>query len=774
MVVAVSGLVVALSTAVFGLVQAVLVQPLGFPEFQELVILGRTRPTAPTMFGASLPDYLDWREWTAPWLDDIGAYGTEPMAVVSASESVAIEVGVATPSLWSVLEVRPLLGRLLNHDDATRGAQPAALVTEQFWRGVLGGSSAVVGSTISLVGYSGAPTGDFEIVGVLPASVRLQFPSDPSVYVALATDQVSRAGFNNGLRRLAGYRVIGRLRDDISISTVAASLLNIRPTDYDSFTTNDRLSIRPLAEHVLGRSRNAVRAIAVATGLVLLVGSANLSSFLLTRVHRRRLDFATLFVLGAPRWSVFLGLITETVVMILAGSLLGIVFAPVLLNVIALIAPATLPGINAARVDWSAIVFAGGISLFFGTLAAALPSWRAGNESFTTTLASSTARAAMFRRILLSVQVAVVTWLMVTALWLLSSVWRFYSAKTGFDEAQVTVMQINPRFQINRENHLSHEMYTELLRQLSLLPGVERTSLMFRIPFGAQNRATIATHSASIPAVVYIRVLPSYFSAMGIQLLAGRDFNSSDARSVLTAVVSEECARRAFGALNPIGREITGPFGSQTVIGVVRDARYSSLIEPIEPTVYFPFGDRITSLPSVVVRWTVPPAQPRLILEPLFRSLLPAGVVVGDPVRLDRLIDQKRAGIRFVALLVVIFAAIAASLALSGIYAAVHSLAETRRREIAIRMAIGARTRHVAVFLMRDTCIVLAIGLAVGNLASLATSRAVSLAVDDIVTSGLVGAAFATTGVASAGLVASLQPVLSAVRIDLVRWLRPV
>lgn len=259
--------VIALATTVISLAQIALLEPLGFPRSDQLVVLGRTRPVAPAMFGASLPDYLDWHEWTRRWTADMGAYDVEFLAVDVDGRAVEAEVARATPSLWSTLQTTAVRGRLFDISDSEVPKPRVAVISERLWRSAFQGLDATIGRRLQVLGPASSAAGQFEIVGVLPASARLRFPDGPDVFLPLSTAGVSQAGFENPLRRVAGYQVIARLRDGVEFDALATAVGGLHPTDFHDGTTSDRLAARSLADHVLGNSRDVVRALAVATGV---------------------------------------------------------------------------------------------------------------------------------------------------------------------------------------------------------------------------------------------------------------------------------------------------------------------------------------------------------------------------------------------------------------------------------------------------------------------------------------------------------------------------
>jgi putative ABC transport system permease protein len=767
----VSGLLLSVAAAVASFADAVLLRPLAFPDAGELVILGRTRPSAPEMFGASLPDFLDWREWGRPWLADVGAYETETMVAWLQDQVVNANVAFTTASLWSVLRIQPLAGRVFSEDDA-RSTRAIALVGEQFWRARLAADPAVIGRRIALAGPGRTGRAEYEIVGVVPSSMRLEFSSDVAVYALLATEGIAQGGAENSLRRLAGYRVIGRLRPGISVANAASGLDRLHPTDYGHFTKNDRLSVRELAEHVLGRTRNAVRALVVATILMLAVACANLAAFIMSRIVRRGPVYSLLMMLGAPRWKVVAGVITETVLMVTPGALLAMILGPIVLRLIVWSAPQAIPRINEASLDISTLTVTIMSCMAMVALICVIPASHATNPSLALRMHTWRAHAAITRRVFLAIQFAVVVWLLLASGLLTSAVWRFYSAQLGFDATAVTFTRINPRYQESGERHLDYEGYRRTLHAVSGLAGVRGATFAQPMPLETLPRATVSTDHATLAGVPYVQVFSGYFAAMKIPLVVGRDFSGDHRSDPSVVIVSERFASRAFGSRDVLGRTIQGPLGTQTIVAVAGDARFSSLTEPIEPMIYVPFGEKITSIPRLVIRWTAQTADIRASLIRVLRDALPPGVVVDDPVWLDDWIDRQRAGIRFVAFLVLGFAVLGSALALAGLHVATQSLIAARRREMAIRIVVGASPRDLAALLMSESVFVLSTGVLVGLVAHTATAAYGAAVVQNGTGDTGVVTAITCVGIALVGLTTSLHPVFGAVRARPGEWLR--
>lgn len=764
--IAISGLVLGLAATVFSITRGVLLQPLPFHESDALVAVGRVRSSAPALFGASLPDFLDWREQLSPWMQELAVYGSETVRIRPTDGTLAVRAALTTTNMWSMLGVLPLQGRIFQAGDTSTDGPAVLMLGESLWRTHFGGSPHVIGSYLRLDGLTPGTTGLFEVVGVLPTTASLGYQRPPDIFLPLSLSGLNRDGT---LRRLLSYQVIGRLKHDVPLAAASAALAGIPPAAYGSHTASDRIGVRLLKDHWVGGTREPLRLLTLAVLIVSLVGVANLSGLFLTHVQRRRQQFATQFALGAGRWALFRQLMAESLILSLGGALVAAATAPVLLAVVIALIPVPLPRSEFIGVDRGVVAFVLASAALTSLLIAAVPSWTAGRRAYRNAASATlTPGSRRSRWLLCGSQLILVVCLMSVAGNLMVQLWQLHATDLGFNPSNATLLRVDHRIRGDGDRPVSSASYRTVLADVAALPGVTSASLTFPAPLEDDFRTTVFAGGQTLDEVSWIRIGAGYFSAIGSRLVSGRELLPSEAFGGSSAVVNESFAKQAFAG-HAIGQQVRFGEAALTIVGVSADARHSALLGPARPVLYVPFSDAVPAVSWLVVREdSTNPLHSAL--RSRVRAVLPAAVV-SEPVTLAAWVDQRRSPTRFVSFLAGAFAVAGLVLGGCGVYSVMSFVAQGRRKEIAIRIAVGASPAGIARLLLTESLVVLLLALTLGSAATFVLAQVMGALVLEIRPSWSVGVGVGTL-LSLVVLAASFRPVASAARIDPLLHLR--
>ena len=789
------------ATAIFSVVDAVLLRPLPYPNPQELVRIWERAPDGHRMNLAD-PNFDDFRSRNAT-LSEMAIYGSGTTAVSGGREPVRVDVAVVSRGFFPTLGVAPSLGRGFSPDEQRLHGTPAAIVSHDYWQRYLDGAADLSGRRIAMEGSV------YQVVGVMPAG--FDFPQGVAAWIPreLETELPSRTAHNG--------RAIGRLRPGVGLAAARANLNAIAASvkqQYDRDVDLVGAVVIPLQDALVGDVRTGLLTLSGAVGLLLLVAAANVAGLLLARTSSRRKELAVRAALGANRGRLMQQFLGESVALTGAGGALGILLAAAAVRVLPSILPANLPRQQGIAVDLPVLVFALAATAAVALSLALFAAWRAGGGDLQGALASGSrgdsggGSSQRLRAVLVSGEIALTLVILVGAGLLGRSFLALVATSPGFrSDRLVTVEFASPR---PSETGLTPaipalgaspgttrqvELVDRLAARLKALPGVEGVALAGAIPAaGGDNLADgsflvldgraspkdfdewgrMARERSATGGASYAVTGPDYFGTLGIPLVRGRFFGPGDeAGSTHVAVISETLAKQRWPGQDPIGHVINfgnmdGDLRPLTIVGVAGDVRAAGLDRPPAPIVYVSYrqrGIRPDATPTFLVRTTAAPSGPvASAARGIFRELapdLPVRVSTFDAEMGGWLADR-----RFLLLLVGVFAASALLLAAVGIYGIVAFSVARRTREIGIRMALGAERRDVLRMLVGEGAGLALTGIAAGIVVSLAVTRLVAsllfgVRATDPVTFGAVSALLA-----GAALAASYLPARRAMRLD--------
>ena len=775
-VVSVLALGIGANTAIFSIVNGVLLRPLPFEEPERLVrIYTRTPGPNSRRFELSPGKFYGWQR-DARSFEGMAMYqccGFRELALAGAGSARTVRATAVSAGFFEIVRARPALGRVFRQDEDTPGGKYVVVLSDRFWRTEFGGNPDVIGRTVKLNDEL------YTVVGVLPAAASIASwtatASDVWVPLALTDEQRASRGNHNrdGVARLKRDVVLAQAQAEMD--AISARLAREFPKSDDGWGA----VLIPVQEEIVGNSRTTLLMLFGAVGLVLLIACANAGNLLFTRALSRRKEIAIRLALGAARGRVFQQLLTEALLLAAIGGALGLLLAYGTLTSASTLLAGQVPRAEEISIDARVLLFAVGMSMLTGMLAGTLPAVRAGRSDLNDALKEGGrgdgAIGVNTRRLLIVCEVALSLVLLMGAGVMVQSVLALRHVDTGFDPSNVLTMRVrlvDARYPTPGQRSAFFEA---ALQRIRALPGVEAAGTIDDLPFADGSSQTLALEGYAPqrnPVAVQVRqVSPGYLRAMGIPVLRGRDILDDDADVLL---VSQDAAKLYWGADDAIGRRATLPALSKTmlrqVVGIVGDVKQRNVFEGSTPTVYFHTREPYARA-TFAIRTAVPPATLAQPAVAAIRGIDPQQPV-GDIRTMVEVLDGKLTSQRFSALVLGVFAGVALLLAAVGIYSVLSYIVRGRSREIGIRTALGARTADVLRLVIVEGMSPALAGIAVGTIAALTSAKAMETLVFGVSASDPLTLAAVAATLAFVALVASIVPAYRALRLDLVKVLR--
>jgi putative ABC transport system permease protein len=782
------------NTVLFSVVDQVLLRPLPYPRADELVRVWASNPGRGwRRFEVSSQDFDDWRSGSRSFAQ-LAVYSPRAGNLTGGGDPLRVDYVVATASLWPLLGVEPLLGRTFTAEEDAPGRGEAAVVSYGFWRSYLGGDRGALGRHLTVGGEA------VTVVGVMPPGFG--FPdADTQLYKPFGTDRNRFGG-----RGAHWLDAVGRLAPGVSLATAQAEISTLAEglaREYPDTNTGYGVLLEPLHEVEVGEARPALLVLWAAVGLILLIAAANLAGLLLARGIGRRQELALRAALGARRPRLLRQLLSESLLLALAGGACGLALAYGALAALPATAlGATLPRIDQVSLDLPVLAFCLGLSLATGLLFGLLPALTATRTDPAPALKEGGGRGGgrdgRSRAVLVVAEVALAVVVLVGAGLLLRSFARLLGVDPGFDPQGLLTLRLEPPqaplpedldldqmlARLGEDRSRAVAFYDELLGRLAALPGVRAAAAINRRPLAGtywNSSYTIAGRPRPQPGQepdTYFRtVTPGYFTTLGIPLVAGRVLGRGDVAGAPGAVViSRAMAAASWGDDDPLGARITFDDPDEphalwyTVVGVVGDVRASDLETAGQPMAYATFAQsRFGHFGNwgmdLVVRTAGDPLALAAAVRGQVRALdptLPAFAVRS----MAEVVGGALAARRVNALLVGLLAAVALGLAAVGLYGVIAYSVSRRRHEIGLRMALGATPGAVVGRVVGRGMALVAAGVALGLAgAALATRLLASLLYGVGATDPATYAAVALL-LAAVALLACAVPARRAARVD--------
>ncbi len=714
------------TTAIFTVVNAVLLRPLPYPHPDELVYVQEILDKYGAASVAGVSEFAAWRDQSRT-LNPVAAYTDSWFNLTGGGDPERITAGLATSAFYSLLGVRPLTGRLFLPEEDRPGGPPVVILSEALWRRRYGGEVSVVGSSVTLDGKV------YTVVGVLPRSFVI--PADSKIDYALWVPLIAN---ETGAGPMGVVRVIGRLRPGISLdaarSDLNAILRSTRAGGPQGWVTGVALST--WQEQITGKSRLSLLLFLGAVAFLLLIACVNVANLLLSRAATRHKEMAVRLAVGAGRRRIIRQLLTESGLLALLGGVLGLALARSAKDLLVTFISSNLPKLEPISLDYRVLGFCLALAVATGLAFGLAPALQASGISLNEVLkeagrsASEPRSGVLFRDLLLISETALAMMLLVGGGLLFRSFLRVRGIDLGIRSKNVLSMTVDLTPSEYATPNVQAAFFQQLMERIRGLEGVQAVAGSSCPPLG--NRETSVTtalnvegHSVNVPDARTTAVSPDYFRAMGIPLMEGRYFTQADHETSLNvAIVDESFARRYCGGKKCLGGRIVSWVRRKewlTIVGVVANARDSAEAEP-HPKVYLPFSQASEPYMTVLVRTA---GNPKLWTSAV-RSQV-ASVDKNQPphdlMTLEDLRTQSMTPRRVSMLLVGAFAALGLILASVGIYGVVSYSVSQRTHEIGIRMALGAERGDVLKIVVGQRLRSVLIGTGIGVGASIGLTR---------------------------------------------------
>jgi putative ABC transport system permease protein len=734
------------STAVFSVVNAVLLKPLPYPHSEQIVFPWGIAPPGLNLGYSEIPwgrvQFLEFSRQTKTF-QDFGAFKSDSFNLTGTGDPAMLEGVRASAEFFPALGVSPALGRTFTTEDDQPGHAPVVVLSHALWREGFGGDPAILGRVVELNGAA------YTVIGVMPAGFdfpranelpgSIDSPREAQLWVPLA---LNPGPIVRG--EPSELAVIGRLKVGVTIEQAQAELDVFAKHMEDLFPRargwfNSRVT--PLTRQVAGDTRLPLLLMLGAVGIVLLVSCSNVASLLLARSLAREKEFSLRSALGAGRVRLIRQLLTESLLLAAGGAIAGIWIAELGIRLVKTFGPANIPRLREVSLDWRVFAFTFFITLLVGILFGLAPAFAAARQNLSESLKegghrTTTGQAGQkIRQALLVCEVALALVLVIAAGLLTRTFFRLLSIGGGFNPEHVLTFELSlPNTKYPDQDRIV-TLYHQLLLRMQNLPGVESAGISEVVPLNGAGESTVVRipgyHSADEkerPYANYTIVTPGYFPAIGTPVLQGRDFLETDTSdSMPVVIVNQAMARKFWPGQDPLGKPLGVPIRTydMTIIGVVADMKHLSLREDPAPEMYVLYTQK--PWPSMLLMQAVirTKADPDSVMASVREAVhsLDSGLPLAKVTTLAAIVDTSLAQPRFSMLLLGSFGALSLLLASIGIFGVISYSVAQRTQEIGIRLALGAQRRNVFGMILSQGARLAGLGIGMGIVLALGVAR---------------------------------------------------
>ena len=769
-VVATIALAVGSPTAIFAVVDNILLRPLPFDDSQRAVAFCETSAAMPPgICSASPMNVLDWERMT-PSLDSAGVARNESFAAQIGGERIAGVGAIATPGFFKALRVRPMLGRLIDEGDLAPGSNHVVVVSHEFWERRLGSDASIIGRAIRL------EDGPYVIAGVLRNDVWLPDPFSE----ALLWKPLTASPENVTNRDWRGFQAVGHMKAGATPATLSAELAGIRAQLERAYPQENKdwgLKVVGLREKTVGDTSATLWIFLATAGFVLLIACANVAGLLLVRATGRAAEFAVRASLGAARRRLVQQLMTESIVLSLVGGAFGIVLAVWATAAFVAVAPPDIPRLSEVAVDARVIAFALLLATSTAVICGVAPARRAWKTDLNTSLKGARgggAHDARLRSAFAIVQLSLALVLLVGAGLLMRTFARFTRWDPGFDRNSVITSFMVPPRSAGAGGAIVALM-ERVCEEVATLPGVESAALTSGGSgslLGGGDFDTITVEGRPplsadrMPTVEWFDMDPHYFETVGVRLLKGRGFTASDRfETPHVAVINEALARRVFPGEQPIGRRVTVEDHPAEIVGIAADVTPWRPDEAAPPQIYWPIEQYRRGAAYLVLRTSPGIAGIEQSVTTRVKSINPD--IHLNPFRtIDEQFANKLVDPRFNMLLVAAFALVAVLMAAVGVYGVNAYAVASRTREFGLRTALGASPRQLVSSVVRRGMSLAAIGIGAGSIGAIVLGRLLTALLYGLPARDPLTLAFAIVLLTAVAALACWLPARRASRVD--------
>jgi putative ABC transport system permease protein len=766
------------NSAIFSVVNAVLLRPLPFGEPEQLMMVwGVARNSGEGRIVLSVPDIKDIREQSR-MLEYVAPYNGTGSMLADGDDTERLFGAIVPADMFPLLRVQPIMGRTFTREEDVPGGPSVVVIGQGLWQRRFGSDPAIIGKEIKLAGKATT------VVGVMPADFRFPVQNQKSEYWQPISSSPSYVAASD-IRGSRSLRVVARLKPGVTTAQAESELAAIGQRlsiQYPDTNTGLSFTVTPLHEDIVGSIRPALLVILGAVGFVLLIACANVANLLLARASARHKEVAIRTALGASRMRIIRQLLTESLLLSVLGGALGLLLAMWGVDLLVAASPTDLPRVREIGLDGQVLGFTALVSILTGLLFGLAPALQSTkldlNESLKEGGRGSTdgLRRNRVRSILVIAEVALSLVLLVGAGLLIRSFVYLLNLSPGFDTQSVLIADIplsRSRYPTGEQQAVFTRQAIERTRQL---PGVTSVAAVNIVPLSGDGRQSTFTiegrpvPDGQEPDGEVTTVTPDYFRTMGIPLLTGRTFTEQDKTdSPPVVIISETLARRNFPGEDPLGRRLIldDEKPAYEIVGIVGDVRHEGLEKETYPGYYLSFYQAPERQVNLMVRSapTVDPSGLQLAVRNVIKEM-DKEQLVWETKTMEQLRAESVARRRFNMMLLGLFAALALLLAAVGIYGVMSYSVTQRTHEIGIRLALGAQTGDVLKMVVRQGMTLALIGVALGLLTALAVTRVMASLLYGVTATDALTYAGVSVLLAGIALLACLIPARRATRVD--------
>ena len=762
------------NTAIFSVVNAVLLRPLPFQQPDQLLRVWIQKPPA----AISKAEIVELRNSNHSF-EDLAAYTAWSFTLTGRDEPARLDGVRTTATFFSLLGVRAALGRTFLPDEDQPGHTDVAMLSYGSWERRFGSDKNIIGQKITIDGIS------LTIVGVLPRDFKFPDTGLSKLNSELVVPAPLNPKDENDFG--AGYlNVVGRLKPGVTPQVAQAEIITIarnarakfarKPDDYGQAAT-----VRPLHKELVGDTRLLLLILLGVVGFVLLIACANVANLQLARTSARTREIATRAALGAGRGRVIRQLLTESVLLSMLGGVVGVPLALWGIGLLVSVLPAEMPRLNEVGLDLRVFGFAFGLSLFTGMIFGLAPALQRSKIDLQTALKETgrgtSGAGGRLRNALVVAEVSLTLILLIGAGLVLKSFWRLWEVDPGFKAENVLSMQLAPPETAYSEGSRKRAFYSQVIERIKTLPGVTAVGAIHLLPMGVRNwnpKLKVEDHplppGAELPSVDWRLITPGYFQAMETRLIKGRWFTESDTeKAAPVAIINATLARRYWPNDDPIGKQIKSGFegGSwASIVGVVGDVKEQGLELPTHLEMYRPYEQ--VPRPSSLILMVRTEAEPTSLAAAIRKEVwsVDKNVPVANVQPLTQVISESLAARRSTMLLLAAFASLALLLGALGIYGVMSYAITQRTKEFGIRMALGAQTGDVLKLVVTNGMTLSLIGVGIGLGGAFALTRLMTSLLFGVTPTDGMTFASVSVGLLLVALLACYLPARRATKVD--------
>jgi putative ABC transport system permease protein len=765
------------NTAIFSVVDALLLRSLPFHDASELVLIFPTDEEQRLTSVAGYPDFQDWRRQAGSF-EDMACFRNRGFVLTGMSVAERLQGKVVSSNFFNLLHVKPFLGRDFTPEDDQPGGALNVIVSYGFWQRIMGGDPNLTDRTITLDGNL------FNVIGVLPRefSFPVEDPGDTTVWTA-----VGREGDNLQARGARLFHTIGRLQAGHDFAGAQAELATIGKRlqqEYPDTNAGMTLQAHPLRDYLMGDLRNALVVLVIAVGFVLLIACANVANLLLVRASARQKELAIRAAIGAGRSRIIRQLLTESLMLALIAGVAALALAAMSIHLLQNLERSVLPSFNPIQLNAEVFLFAFAASVFTGAVCGYYPARKASRPNVFEVLKESgrgnSGRRGGIRELLVVTEVALALMLLVGAGLLVKSMASLTRVNPGFQTDNLLNLRVNLPSRSYPEPAQRLNLYRQFITNIEALPGVESAAYSSTAPFSGFNISSSFTEGG-VDRDAYFRVIsPNYFETMGIRLLKGRQFTEHDDKRALGAVIINQAMAHAFWPdeepLGKVLRELNTNVDPDEpkewqIVGLVEDVKSSALDIKTMPEFYIPVAQKSFNSGNFEVRTS---SDPLSLISAVRQELaqLDPDLPIYNIGAVDQMIAQTYAERGFYTALLAAFSALGLLLALIGIYGVMSYTVTERTHEMGIRMALGAEPKRILRMVVHHGLVMAMLGIGVGMIGAFVLTRLLSTLLFQV--SSLDPMIFATVPLAiiAVAVAAAWLPARKATQVDPIIALR--